>query len=209
MVWMVVYLPVILIYRMPVIGVKGERTALLMRGFFGFCAITFCYISYGMIPLADASTIVFSAPVHVSIFACIFLKEECGMFQTAIVAVTIGGVLLISKPTFLFGDQHEAVVDVAQRMKGTITAVISSLSIGLTFILIRKLRKTPAAVVINACAVVFIVVGVIALSIIMLFDASHDLSQGLGMPETAARDRMADRERYLWSLRAALPDRCS
>ena len=140
-----------------------------------------------MIPLADASTIVFSAPVYVSVFACVFLKEECGIFQTVITAVTIAGVLLISKPTFIFGYQHEAVQEVALRMEGSVIALISSLSTALTFILIRKLQKTPAAVVINSFSIVSIVSGIVALALIrnLFFEAAGDLATGVGWPATA------------------------
>jgi drug/metabolite transporter (DMT)-like permease len=141
-----------------------------------------------MIPLADASTIIFSAPVYVSIFACIFLKEECGIFQAATIAVTIGGVLLISKPPFLFGSDHEAVVEVAMRMEGTILALISSFCTALTFVMMRKLQKTPAAVVINAFSVVSIVCGIIAMAIIrnFFFEEAGELATGVGIPASAA-----------------------
>lgn len=167
-------------------GIRGERTALFLRGFFGFLAFTLCYVSYRMIPLADASTIVFSAPVYVSIFACLFLKEECGVFQVATVAITISGVLLISKPTFLFGDQHERQTVVELRMEGTVIALVSSFATALTFVLIRKLQKTPAAVVINAFSVVSIVSGILAITIVREFFAEEagDLAQGVGIPAT-------------------------
>ena len=93
--------------KMHPLGVKGERITLFFRGVFGFLGFALCYVAYRMIPFADASTIVYSAPVYVSIFACILLKEECGAFQTFTIALTIMGVLLISKPTFLFGSDYD------------------------------------------------------------------------------------------------------
>lgn len=93
--------------RMHPFGAKGERITLFLRGVFGFLGFALCYVAYRMIPFADASTIVYSAPVYVSIFACVLLKEECGAFQTFTIALTIMGVLLISKPTFLFGSDHD------------------------------------------------------------------------------------------------------
>lgn len=183
---MFVYLPVIVYNGFNLMGAKGERIALFSRGFFGFVSFGLCYIAYRMIPLADASTIVFSAPVYVSVFACILLKEECGIFQAFTVIVTISGVLLISKPTFLFGDTHEAVTEVALRMEGTILAFISSLSAALTFVMIRKLQRTPAAVVINMFSVVSIVCGVLSLAIIYycFYEEADTLAQGIGIPDT-------------------------
>ena len=167
-------------------GAPGERVALFSRGFFGFISFGLCYIAYRMIPLADASTIVFSAPVYVSVFACILLKEECGVFQAFTVIVTIAGVLLISKPTFLFGDAHEAVQAVALRMEGTVLAFISSLAAALTFVMIRKLQRTPSAVVINMFSIVSIICGVISLAItyFVFYEEAGEFAQGIGIPET-------------------------
>ena len=181
---LVVYAPIMVYAGMKPMGAKGERTNLLLRGVFGFIAFALSYVSYRMIPLADASTIIFSAPVYVSVFACIILKEECGIFQTFTIGMTIAGVLLISKPTFLFGMDHESVVEVALRMEGTIVAFISSLCAALTFVMMRRLQKTPAAVVISWFSVVSIVMGIFVLTIICNFfeEEAGMLAEGVGVP---------------------------
>ena len=167
-------------------GAKGERINLFLRGVFGFLDIGLSYVAYRMIPFADASTIIFSAPVYVSVFACIILKEECGIFQIFIIGMTIGGVLLISKPTFLFGMDPESVVGVDLRMGGTIVAVTASLCASLTYVIMRRLQKTPAAVVINCFSVVSIIMGISVLAIIRNFfkEEAGTLSEGVGVPET-------------------------
>jgi drug/metabolite transporter (DMT)-like permease len=89
---------------MPITGVKGERIVVLLRGVSGFFSFGLLYVAYRMIPLADASTIVFSAPIFTLIFAWLVLREECGLFQTFILIFTMAGVVLISRPSFLFGE---------------------------------------------------------------------------------------------------------
>ena len=172
--------------RMQPMGAKGERTNLFLQGVFGCLDMILSYVAYRMIPFADASTIIFSAPVYVSVIACIFLKEECGIFQTFTIGVTIGGVLLISKPTFLFGVDPESVVGVDLRMEGIIVAVMSSLGASVTFVMIRTLQKTPAAVVINWFSGVSIIMGISVLAIICNFfeEEAGTLSEGVGVPET-------------------------
>jgi drug/metabolite transporter (DMT)-like permease len=172
--------------RMHPLGAKGERVTLLLRGIFGFLGFALCYVAYRMIPLADASTIVFSAPVYVSVFACIILKEECGVFQSFTIGMTIIGVLLISKPTFLFGSDHESVVEVALRMEGTIIAFVSSLCAAATFVMMRRLQKTPSAVVISIFSVVSITMGILVLIVIRTFfrEEAGMLAEGVGVPET-------------------------
>lgn len=94
-----------ILYKLPLFGLRGERATLYAQGFLAFIAFGLMYISYRLIPLADASTIVFSSPVWTSIFAAVFLKEPCGLVQTLTIVIALIGVLLISKPSFLFGSE--------------------------------------------------------------------------------------------------------
>lgn len=48
-------------------------------------------------PLADASVVVFSVPVFVSLFARLFLQEPCGPIHILSVALTLAGVVLITR----------------------------------------------------------------------------------------------------------------
>ena len=140
-----------------------------------------------MIPLSDATTIVFSAPVFVYIFACLLLKEECGVFQIITVLVTLVGVLLIAKPAFMFGTETMPSDSLAgSRTEGTIIAFASCIVSAMSFVLIRKLRKSPTAVVINAYSMASIVSAVIAIAVIRNFfmQEAGDLALGVGVPET-------------------------
>ena len=120
-------------------------------------------------------------------FACILLKEECGVFQAFSVIITIIGVLLISKPTFIFGDSSDTVVDVTMRLEGTIIAFLSSLAAALTFVMMRKLQRTSSPVVINMFSVVSIILGVITLAIIrnFFYEEAGQLAEGVGLPNKA------------------------
>lgn len=159
----------ILFARHSVKGVPGERWALFARGFFGFISFSLGYSSYHLLSLADASTIIFSAPVYVSVFACLLLKEACGLYQVFSIITTLVGVILISKPSFLFGD-HESVKDIEYRLEGSAIAFVSSLCAAFTFVMIRKLQKTPAPVVIFAFSSVSIFCGMIALVILGVYE---------------------------------------
>ncbi|KAI1290290.1 Solute carrier family 35 member G1 [Halotydeus destructor] len=154
-------------------GAKGERWPLFLRGSFGFVSFALAYSSLHLIPLGDSSTIVFSAPVYVGIFACILIGEACGVFQIAIIVITMTGVILISKPTFLFGDSDPS-TDGAYRTEGTIMALVSSVAAALTFVVMRKLQKSQTAVVISWFSIISIVMGAVILAISCLFfDPDH------------------------------------
>ncbi|KAI1290262.1 Solute carrier family 35 member G1 [Halotydeus destructor] len=168
-----VYGPLILLTGGSFKAAKGETWSLFMRGAFGFTGFALSYASLHLIPLGDSSTIVFSAPVYVSIFACILIGEACGLFQVLVIAITMSGVLLISKPTFLFGD-NDSVTDATYRTEGTIMSFVSSVAMALTFIMMRKLQKTPATVVIAWFSIISLVMGAIVLTLAYFFlDQNH------------------------------------
>jgi drug/metabolite transporter (DMT)-like permease len=170
------------------LGAKGERVTLILRGVFGFLGFALCYVAYRMIPFADASTIVYSAPVYVSLFAFVLLKEECGLFQTLTIGLTIAGVLLISKPTFLFGSHSSggSITDSTLRLEGSIFAFLSSLCSAASFVLMRRLQKTPSAVVISIISIITIIMGILVLTLIVYFFKNDVgiLARGVGIPES-------------------------
>lgn len=184
---MLFYLPIVMWKRQSLWGEKGERLFLLARGFVGFTAFSLTYVAFRMIPLADVITIVFSAPIYVSIFACIFLSESCGIFQFLAISLTIGGTLLISKPTFLFdSDDGESVTQVNLRTEGTVMAFVASLLLSLTFIFMRKLKKTSTPVIITVFSIESIVLGSGILFIMhsFFYEEAGEFSKGIGLPQS-------------------------
>ena len=91
-------------------------------------------------PLPDANTIVFSSPVYVSIFACWLVNEPCGLFQIAIICFTLIGVVLVSKPTFMFG--ADATSD-NFRVEGLVMAFLAALGLALVIRSLENYRKLP------------------------------------------------------------------
>ena len=186
MIQLLFYLPIVIWKRQSLAGVRGERSLLLARGFIGFVAFATTYVAFRMIPLADVITIVFSAPIYVSIFACIFLSESCGFFQVCTISLTICGTLLISKPTFLFDSGDESVTQVHLRTEGTIMAFIASLLLSLTYICMRKLKKSSTAVIISVFSMECIVFGSLVLLILHTFfyEEAGQFARGIGLPQT-------------------------
>lgn len=184
---MIVYMPIIIYNQFNLFGARGERIHSFVRGFLGFIAFACCYSAYRMIPLADASTIVFSSPVYVSIFACIMLKEECGLFQVFSIVMTMVGVCLVSRPTLIFGSQGETSYSIAKRNIGSLTALASALASAMVIVIIRRMKNTPAAVVINVFSMYSVFFGLIYLLLIdnIFSKNAPDLAEGIGVPWTS------------------------
>ena len=55
-------------------GPPELRHFLILRGIAGATSLFLRFYAFRYLPIADASVIIFSVPVFVSLFACIFLK---------------------------------------------------------------------------------------------------------------------------------------
>jgi drug/metabolite transporter (DMT)-like permease len=164
---MAIYLPLALWYRDPIFGVKGERSYLIQRSFWGFVCFTFSYYSLSYVSLSDASAIAFSAPVFVSIFACVLLKEPCGVFQITTIVCTLVGVFLIARPSFIFGSEAgDKLFSVTDRIIGTSLSFLTALTMAYTFVVIRRLQQTPTTTVINFFSMFTIVAGTVVVLIL-------------------------------------------
>lgn len=125
---------------------SGERFPLLARCICGFITACCNYYSIKLISLGDASTIAFSSPVFVSIFACICLRESFGIIQVVTALMTVLGVVLICKPPFIFGgdSSHYDIIWIS----GVLIALAGSLTRAINVICLRRMKRTPSSVVI-------------------------------------------------------------
>ena len=80
------------------------RTAVAVTG---GLRILFIFTSFSRLPLGDSTTILFSSPVIVMVLSMFILKERCGVFRVVAAAGLLSGVILISKPPFIFGQDME------------------------------------------------------------------------------------------------------
>lgn len=92
------------------------------------------FYAFRHMSLSDASVIIFSTPVFVVIFAHIFLKEPCGVFNLVTIFFTLMGVVLITRPPLLFdtmdGDKFESRKPLDLFQNGTTVDLIDGLSSG-------------------------------------------------------------------------------
>lgn len=81
-----------------------HRGLLLLRGLFGFGALTCFYWSLTHLPLAEATVIQYTNPIFTALFAALVLGERMRPWELLSVAVSLVGVALVSRPEFLFGE---------------------------------------------------------------------------------------------------------
>ncbi|TLD15213.1 hypothetical protein PspLS_10754 [Pyricularia sp. CBS 133598] len=87
-------------------GDRSVRGLLLLRGASGFSGLLGLYYSLSYLPLSDATFISFIIPTITAIVCFVFLKEPMTKHEAFAGVVAFTGVLLIARPTFLFGSSH-------------------------------------------------------------------------------------------------------
>ena len=90
-------LPLVIYSREDPFGPRPARHLLIIRGLVGATSLYLRFVAFQNLPIADASVIVFSIPVFVSVLARIFLKEPCGLFHAFTVLLTLVGIVLLTK----------------------------------------------------------------------------------------------------------------
>ncbi|XP_014211558.1 solute carrier family 35 member G1-like [Copidosoma floridanum] len=135
----------ILIYKGEHPFPKGRRLMLILRSFVGTTGLMLSFYAFRHMPLADASVIVFSVPVFVAIFARVFLKEPCGLFNIITVCLTLIGVVLITRPPLLFGHTVVSLTDNHEKTEqadlwGAAAAFTATLFGANAYILLRALK---------------------------------------------------------------------
>ncbi|MEM6328407.1 MAG: DMT family transporter [Bacteroidota bacterium] len=120
----------------------GNNTWLLFsRGAIGVTALSLLYFALGRIPLGDATTIHYTAPVWTALTAAFLLRERIGKWVIGGTVVSLVGVGMIAKPAFLFGGGGLDGLAVG-------AAVVASILAGGVYTLVRKLRETDHPLVI-------------------------------------------------------------
>ncbi|CAL1285936.1 unnamed protein product [Larinioides sclopetarius] len=130
--------------RQNLLGPRKLRILVVLRGVFGGLNVFLNFIAFRHLGLGEASVIIFSAPVFVTILARIFLKEPCNIFQTITVILTIIGIMFSAKlPTRL---SEVPIVYSSEKTYGLLAAIFSLFSISILQILTRKVRPVHPSI---------------------------------------------------------------
>lgn len=121
----------------------GERGLLVLRGVLGFIALSCFYYSVIHLPLADATVIQYTNPVFTALIAAMVLAEHVRMREVALALASLAGVVLVARPTVIFGAGPEALDPVAVTV-----AVTGAVFSAAAYVTVRRLGGTEDAMVI-------------------------------------------------------------
>jgi drug/metabolite transporter (DMT)-like permease len=116
-------------------GVKAIRTARpfahLTRSLIGMTSMMLVFVTLKMLPLAEATTISFSAPLFATILSALVLSEHVGWHRWAAVALGFAGVLVVMHPGAMQGS-----------IPGVEVAIVSAFFIASVSVTLRQLGTT-------------------------------------------------------------------
>ncbi|XP_075588556.1 solute carrier family 35 member G1 [Dermatophagoides farinae] len=104
-------IPLIVYHDLNPFGPPELRPILIMRGIAGATSLFLRFIAFHYLSIADASVIIFSVPIFVSIFAWFYLKEPCGLFHTLTIIIAMIGLIMTTKLPIFFSYSGNHIMD--------------------------------------------------------------------------------------------------
>ncbi|EJF60881.1 drug/metabolite transporter [Dichomitus squalens LYAD-421 SS1] len=135
----------------PVLGPKGIRTLLAYRGLSGFVGLFGTYYALQYLSLSDVTVLSFLTPMCTAATGALLLKENLTARQMIASVFSFVGVVLIARPEFLFGRQHQneqideaeslRIVTSAQRLVAVSVALLGVVGLTSAYTTIRAIGK--------------------------------------------------------------------
>jgi drug/metabolite transporter (DMT)-like permease len=118
------------------VSIAGNaRRTLFGRGLVGATALSLFYFALGRLPLGDATALHYTAPMWTAALAGPLLGERAGRPLLGALLLSGAGVVLVTRPAFVFGGAALDTWGVAAALGGAILS-------GLAYVSVRRLRDT-------------------------------------------------------------------
>lgn len=151
-----------------------DGRAVFWRSLLGTIAMlsTFYVLSSRTVSLGNTVTLLNLSPVFLAVLAPVFLRERTSAAVAIAIALALGGVALVVRPTFLFGAEGNSIT-LASSSGGpsasttVLVAVLAALSTSIAMMLLRRVGRTETA---EAVAFHFSLFAAATLTGLSLFD---------------------------------------
>jgi len=120
--------------KIPLLG--NKRWLLIARGVFGAASLLLFFLSLKYLPVGTAVTLRYLSPIFAAIFAVIWLKEKIKPIQWLFFFIAFSGVFILK------GFENDI------SLLGITLVLLSSIGMGLVFVVISKIGKQDHPIVI-------------------------------------------------------------
>ena len=135
--------------------VAYEPRLLLLRGLCGFLSYLGYYLAIAALPLAEVVTIVFSAPIFITVLSVVLLKERVGARRWSAILVGFLGVVVVVGPSGQIADL------------AVILALLTALTYALMSIVTRHVGGSDAPWTMSLYSVVVFILGSVVASLLV------------------------------------------
>ncbi|MEX3017847.1 DMT family transporter [Gymnodinialimonas hymeniacidonis] len=108
------------------------------RGLVGTSAMGLGFAGLGLLPLPEVTAIGYAAPILVVVFAAMFLNEQVRLFRLSMVALGMGGVLIVLSPRL---NLDPTTADTGEAL-GAVLVLMGAVCAALAQVFVRKLVQT-------------------------------------------------------------------
>lgn len=115
----------------------NNKPLLVARAVVGTLALVGVYYAVSAMPLADATVLQYLHPMFTALIAWVVLKEAIHRSTLVCIILSLGGLLLIARPSFLFGTEAQSISQLALT-----AALLGAFGAALAYVLVRKLNET-------------------------------------------------------------------
>ena len=154
-------------------GPRNLRLWLLLRGSMGFCAVFGMYFSLMYLTLSDAVLITFLTPCVTVVLAAVVLREQFTKAEAFGTLVSLTGVVLIVRPSFLFGlpddlDNSPAEsADPRKRLIATMVGLLGVLGASIVYTVVRFIgHRVHAIITVGYFSLTVAVISLIGIAVV-------------------------------------------
>ncbi|XP_013398943.1 uncharacterized protein LOC106165318 [Lingula anatina] len=128
----------------PKTGLKSIKDCVfvVIRGSMAYLTWWCALSAFRYLPIGDASVLEYTNPIYSVILARVILKEPCGVVEAFSTLVMLTGIILISRPSFLWGDSA------ALNPIGVTLAIATAVTSSINMLFGRKLKHVHSLVVV-------------------------------------------------------------
>ena len=164
--------------RREILIIRSKPSLVGIRAIIGTLSLVTTFYAYSLMPMADATALLFTASLFIPVLGVIFLKETVGPYRWAAVAIGFIGVVIMSRPS---GDAYTL---------GIIVCLVAALMHAILQIIVRYLGRYEST---ETIAFYFFVIGLILTALPLPFIAVRPtlsevpLLVGVGLSGAAAQ----------------------
>ncbi|XP_006818623.1 solute carrier family 35 member G1-like [Saccoglossus kowalevskii] len=151
LIMLIVVIPLLFVHKVNILKVSRRDVTLnVMKGLFENGGDIFFYYALAWAGLGDGTAIAAGAfPIFTPLIACVCVRERCKLTDCITIVINVIGIILISRPEFIFGSDPDTVGERSDKAAlGYVMAICASFCLASGAVCVRGMSKGLELVVV-------------------------------------------------------------